>query len=521
MRNKTGSFGASLLWGLYFAVSAGILALVLLRGLFDYTNKLFLPVPDCLLLLAALAAVLAGTALLRRFRTPLRARFGGVSPALFFFFFFLLQVYICYNCYFETGWDATVVTTYAERLASREFLDVIYFQRYENNILVTVLFSLFIRLSRYIGILDVELNPYMAIITGQCALSCLTGWLIWHCAFRLWKRRSAAWATSLLYCVLAGLSPWMMIPYTDATSLIVPMLVLYLYLSMENRRRLPLKWAAMGALAYWGYRLKPQCAICVIAVLLLKALEMLREDGVLRHWRTLVWSVLSSTAVFCLSAVFFSQVLLPAVHVVPDKNLAYVPAHFIMMGLSDESDGAYNDEDASFTSNIQDGDEKTREDLARAAQRIRDYGPVGLLAHTAKKTLVNFADGTFAWSCEGNFYANILDPKNRFVSPLLRSLCYQDGQYHSLLACFEQALWLFVLAAPLGLLTDKKARENRALRLLALSILGLILFETLFEARARYLFLYTPYFTLLAAAGWKSLLPRLQMLREKRRRGSI
>lgn len=518
MRKKAGSFGSQLFWGLYFTTAAVILALVLLRDSFTYWFNRVLPLPDWLLLLAALAAILAGTAVIRRFREPLGKRFSGISPAWFFFFFFLAQVYICYNCYFESGWDVMLVVNYARQLADGFLLNLEqYFQKYENNILITVLFSLFIRLSRYVGILDVEQSLYMAIITAQCALSSLTGWLVYRCSLRLWKRRAAAWAVALFYCGLVGLSPWMMIPYSDAMGLVVPTLVLSLYLSMEDRRRLPLKWAALAALGYWGYRIKPQCAICAIAVLALEVWKLLREAPRLRlpELRRRGLSVLSAAAAFCLSALLFSQALLPAAGVIPDKNKAFGPAHFFMMGLNDETDGTYNANDVAFSSSFKSGDERTREDMKVALRRIADYGPGGLLRHLAEKTLVNFGDGTFAWSFEGNFYLKLTEPKNRFISPLLRAVYYRDGPYFSLFTCFEQALWLFVLAAPLGLLADREAREDRALRMLALSVLGLTLFETLFEARARYLYIYAPYFILLAAAGWKSLLARLRTLRRK------
>ncbi len=523
MEKKLPFFFYSLIWTLYFAAALAILVLVLLRGLFDYSRKVYLPVPDLLLLLAALAAVLAGTAAIRRFRAPLGKRFAGLSPALFFFFFFLAQVYICYNCYFETGWDVKTVLSTAVSLADDFPMDsegfplffIQYFQRYQTNILTTGLFSLFIRLSRYVGILDVEQSPYMAILTVQCALSSLTGWLVYRCALRLWKRPSAAWAVSLLFCGLVGLSPWMMIPYTDAMGLALPMLVLTLYVSMEDRRQLPLKWALMGLLAYWGFRLKPQSVICVIAVVLLEAAELLKEKALLPALRRRAGSLLAFAAVLCLSALAFNLLLLPAMGFAPEKESAFGAAHYFMMGLNDETDGAYNEADESFSAGFESRGERSRGDLAEAARRIGDYGPAGLLAHTAKKTLVNFADGTFAWGMEGSFFSQLTELKNRFVSPLLRAVYYQDGAYFSLFACFEQALWLFVLAAPLGLLADREARKDRTLRLLALSVLGLTLFETLFEARARYLYIYTPYFILLAAAGWRSLLTRLPALRRK------
>ena len=120
---------------------------------------------------------------------------------------------------------------------------------------------------------------------------------------------------------------------------------------------------------------------------------------------------------------------------------------------------------------------------------------MGLLRHTARKSLVIFNDGTFAWGVEGSFYAKIFAEKNSYMSPLLRDLFYSTGHAHKKLATMEQALWLFTLLMS-GLCFILK--KDKFLTTIATSLVGIIMFNFLFEARARYVMIYVPIFIFLA-----------------------
>ncbi len=514
MRSKIGEFLQSLFFRLYLVTAAAVFALVLLlrdRVDFHYKSSQLAPTWS-LFLLALLAAVLISL-LIRVLRNRLKA---PVHPALFFLLLFFVQVYICYNCYSRSTWDVEQVIYYSRILADgfREEWYTFYFQKYMNNTFLAWFFSLVIRIDRYIGVLDVEPDSYMALLTVQCLLSSLAGYLIYRTALRLWNDSCAAWGAALLFVLLAGLSPWLMVPYSDSMGILIPILVLWLYSSVRNSRHPALKWAAIGAAAYWGYRIKPQCMICVIAIVLIEGAELLRSRkeqlALFRRFR----SAAAFLAAVCVSALVFSQVILPYMHIERNRNFEFGPTHFFMMGLSDESDGGYHWDDVEFSGGIWDADERAKAELQVAAQRIRDYGPLGLLRHIGRKTLVNFGDGSFAWQVEGLSAADS-EPKNRFISPLLRNYFYKEGEYVELFLTWAQTVWLFTLFAPLGLFCLKRRDLDKETLALMLSVFGLTLFETLFEARARYLFTYTPYFVLLAAAGWRCGRQKLRTLRQK------
>lgn len=126
-----------------------------------------------------------------------------------------------------------------------------------------------------------------------------------------------------------------------------------------------------------------------------------------------------------------------------------------------------------------------------------------------RKALTNYNDGTFCWGGEGGFYVESLADQNLPWAPAAQKLyggtltkeATGEGTVYALFYRAEWVLWMSILlCGALGaLLGLKKPRTQAAAAML--SVLGLTLFEQLFEARARYLYSYTPVYILLAAVG--------------------
>ena len=130
---------------------------------------------------------------------------------------------------------------------------------------------------------------------------------------------------------------------------------------------------------------------------------------------------------------------------------------------------------------------------------MKDMGIAGYLRFLAKKMLTVYNDGTYAWGGEGNFFMVVFQQPDNHI----RNIYYADHKYYDIYVTVMQSIWVFVLgaAAVSGL-----GKENRQeIIVLMLSIVGLTLFEVLFEARARYLYTYAPVFCILAAIGIERL----------------
>ena len=71
-------------------------------------------------------------------------------------------------------------------------------------------------------------------------------------------------------------------------------------------------------------------------------------------------------------------------------------------------------------------------------------------------------------------------------------------------------IWLTILFA--GIFSVFQKENRRWTSVIMLAVIGLTVFELLFEARARYLYTYTPLYILLAVAGIQKIMRRKQMI---------
>lgn len=197
-----------------------------------------------------------------------------------------------------------------------------------------------------------------------------------------------------------------------------------------------------------------------------------------------------------------------------------------MMGLNNSTDGVIAGEDVLISASYPTPVERAQYNFAESARRVKEMGFVGLGRHLLRKTLVNYADGTFAWGREGEFYLDV-HPAETTVGRLLQRLYYNRGEMkgdlHPIFATFEQSLWLLLLMFCLIALVASDCCKQADVQIIVLTLIGLTLFETLFEARARYLYAYAPYYVVLAVLGMRSIWLKLSpvQITENHRSGRL
>ena len=167
------------------------------------------------------------------------------------------------------------------------------------------------------------------------------------------------------------------------------------------------------------------------------------------------------------------------------------------MGQNNESYGQYNKDD------VEESDTKgKRNDIEKTINRIKERKILGQFKFIKIKTLLNYNDGTFAWGREGDvFYYKIL-AKDSKISSLFKNYFYKDYKYNYIFKIITQLLWILVLMLTMFAgIKDKKDKNS----ILYLSIIGITLFLTIFECRARYLYCYSPIFITLSMIGLNNL----------------
>ena len=241
---------------------------------------------------------------------------------------FSAQLYISYNIYFETGWDAGLLTENARNLMHKHSVDIRYFSNYPNNLLY-FFFELFVfKLNKYFSIFS-DTQQVLCVITVNCALNTLSCLLVYKTAARL-TRKLYAFFGFFLAVLSFGLSPWNVICYTDALGLIFPILTLYVFIRPAKYKWL--SYVLSAIIGTLGYFIKPQCFILLIAVFLIEGIYALSEKHLLKP---LLLSLLTVAITF-FAVKAGTDFLCSHYHIQLDNEQSFGIAHFWMMGLNPE-----------------------------------------------------------------------------------------------------------------------------------------------------------------------------------------
>lgn len=414
--------------------------------------------------------------------------------ALCYLCVFLLQLFISSNIYFKSGWDAFQVRSAAENIVYNGAigLDNVYFDRYPNNIMLVYTLVLFYK----IGNVLYSSNPYMVVVVIVNFIVCLSVFLSTLCIYRITKNRSVTIIGMIIGIVLTALSPWIIVPYSDAIGMIFPVSAIFGYVFIKNKYW---KYATTTFFSLLGYFYKPTSSIIFIALILLSTASLIN---------LLIKKTLSvKHSILCIMAVLIAATgVFVAQKAVTDLNKTEIAeqdrvtmTHYLMMGLNAEYEGVYSYDDVLYSWSFPDVSSRQAANIEVAKDRIREMGPSGLIKLLVKKNLNNYNDGSFAWSREGSFYYEVPESKGK-TADLLRSIYYAEGENHTIFLFIEQVIWLMILIS-ISFCVFIKRKNNDVVNLIALSLLGLSIFLLIFECRSRYLFVYSPLFVVLASVG--------------------
>lgn len=421
---------------------------------------------------------------------------------------FAFQEYACYGSFFYTGWDAgTIYETVRYELTSE--YDKIwsdYYSQFPNNILLTWIFTAFFKLTKAI----LGSTHIFLLVTLLNILDVLSLYLLYQIVYEYSKNYSLALCAFLMCALLIGISPWFIIPYSDTVGLIAPLLLLrILQLIKKNgggTGRSSILLILLGSISTFGYLIKPQIFITSIAIFVYWIADYFKLKKTIRLNKII--SKLGIALMGVAIAISINNLaIVPSLQIQLNNNRKIGAPHMLMMGLNNESDGGFSFEDYDFSLSFPDIRSRNKNDMIRAKQRLSQYGFKNIFIHLARKQLVNYGDGTFGWMGEGGFIKEEPAWANNRSSRFLRSSIRYDGNKYWLFLSAKQILWLMTLVGIIGIVLTKK--EFDTVNIVVISILGLTAFELLFEARARYLFIYAPFYVLLSCQGYYNILQKI------------
>lgn len=430
---------------------------------------------------------------------------------------FFLQAYIFWNIYFLSDWDVGVISfTGLELIKGNEYTSP-YYSNYPNNLSILWILTGLLRLNELLGC---SAEPFYFVILVQCALSCLAGFLLFAVVKDL-TNLTCGYFSWGIYVLHIALSPWLAIPYTDAMGLITPIAMLWMYQLTQKQKSNWWLWIAIGGIGFFGYKVKPQCVIVLIAIVITEGLKLIHSSrgSCLRIMKNLALMLTAG----CLALSLCNNVLFASIDVPVDSEKEIGATHFIMMGLNTESGGVYSSEDVQFSQSFATKQERTAGNIAVIKERLREMGLLGLMEHIVKKTLVNFGDGTYAWGVEGIFYKTLFEERNTAASPFLRSIYYSYEGNFLYFATVENGIWVTMLFCSIGCVfyfQNKKRTSLCVESVVILTLIGAAAFQTIFEARNRYFFVNAPLFIIAAVIGWCGFCEKAKAIICKARSGN-
>ena len=421
---------------------------------------------------------------------------------------FCVQAFLWFHAYFIAGWDLVSILKSAYAIAGGdELIDNYYLSLYPNNAMLTLIFGWIMRAFRMLtGGARLDRCVFVLILL-QCALNAAACYLTARVAQVGLRSDLAGLAAFIGYAAFTGISPWMIVPYSDSMALIVPVGILRLYqLSAQGKRRRWV-WPCIGLLTFVGWSLKPQAVIVTIAVLLLFGARCVSEQRLPGYLAEAVCVV----AIAAVGIGPVSDAILDASPIELREGKSIGALHYVMMGLNPESNGVYRDEDMILSASAPDPASRRAAQWARLCERVSAMDAGDWANHLAKKALSNFADAPVIWSVGGVTCWQTIADKDGVISPFLKGLLgVENGTMFSPLYTYFECVWLALLMLALaGCVASRRllraGREEDWRFAAMLAVFGFMLFQMIFEAGNRYFMIYTPFVVLLATAGLQAI----------------
>ena len=415
---------------------------------------------------------------------------------------FLFQLVFASITYTEIGWDCGSVV-----YASSTTPDQFYFVVYPNNIMLAFLYKVANKLAGLVGIHNI-----WAVSIGVNILFTDIGIVFGALICKKLFSNRTYYLCVLLMVAVIGLSPYILVPYSDTMTLPFTTGIIWLILLFRKQEALWKKVVLaflLGGATLTGYYIKPTVVIIWVAYAiwwLLRKKGPVTKTGIIRLACTLGAFLVAVGIVQGVQWIAKDKVL----GSYNREDLIYqneIPmSHFLMMGLYDDLErglyGAFYGGDVSNTQAVVGKKEKTQYHMEVIKERLSEFGFKGFIKHLYHKYTWVTTDGTFFYGGEGGFHNNFSKTETGIRGALQNFTYCETPFYQQYYGQYLHGLWAVVLlgCSLFALFSIRKKQMDLAF-VLQMSIFGIFLFLMLFEARSRYLFLYLPFFIILASQG--------------------
>ena len=479
MKAKAASFLSKIVYALLAVCLTWAVAAVFVNNFYSYS-----PIILALLSSAAFLMIVSAWLFIRKNETFFTKHIRLFTLG-FFLFMGAIQIAMIFPLRYKPVFDVDALFGgAAEWTTTGDFTSYhVYFGMFHNNWGGLLLLRLVFGLAKLLGIS----NFYLVASIFNSALSLSTMYLTGSVCQKLIGVRGRVMAYFLFTISL----PFYFIApafYTDALTMVFPILILRLYLAareQKNTAKRLLAFALMGIAAGVGYGIKATVIIMLIAVVI---------DAVL-FWDFKKYAPLIPISV--IAVLLCSLAVQGAIYRHLDRSEAErfeIPIlHWVMMGTA--GNGFYNGDEYEFTKSFADPAERETAVKERLQERLKSYGVRDYAGLFTVKLDIDFGDGTYGLSdCLGGK----LKKSNALHEFLLNNGAHRDAYKHICTGVLVALYVLLIASCVLDVI-----RTGPTLKMLAprLALFGLLLFLLFWEARWQYFSNYVPVIMVSAVIG--------------------
>lgn len=407
---------------------------------------------------------------------------------------FCVQIVMEIYGYFTPTWDAGHLSRTVEHFFKYQVIDDMeYMTRYPNNTMLTFILIL-LRSIPFLGKSNFILLFFNSLLVNISAIfTSLTIKNITH-------NNRLAISSYIFLIPLVVLSPWILVVYSDTFALIFPILILFIY--TKNKKDY-YDYFFICFLSLFGYYIKPTIIIILLAIVIVELISNFKKIISFRKWdfKIVFRNVLASLLGFLVVISISSSARVYVGYYKVQDVYEFKLIHFIAMGLNEETQGIFNGNDVADS--IKYGMDQN---VDKIKKRLSERTLKEHINFFSKKTLVNYNDGSFAWGEEGAFFLN-LKKSNNPIKKVINDVFTPEGKFYKVYLLIAQWFWLTLLFFIPSCVKKNNSKDEFVVML---AIIGISIFLTLFEARARYLYCYSPIFIVAFALGITNVLNRLE-----------
>ena len=421
-----------------------------------------------------------------------------------------------------------------------------YYSRYANNLFLTYIFLNVYKIGEVIGIQ----NGYFLLLFIQSIIFSVGGFLIYKIADMYFKEKYKIYSicTWIIYMLIVGLSPHIVLTYSDGIGMFLSLILTYIIFKLEKEKDIKKdknkindgkgknKLLPNGSisriilillftnLSILGYYIKPQIIIISIAYVIIKILNIpyltylviknknedcknnrrVRKERIKKE---IIYYIIVSILIIITGCIIYTHIRKAnnSMGINVDKEKRFNITHYAMLGWNPESKGVFTIKDENFSGKYEKLKDREKANLEELKRRITEMGLGGVINQIARKILTNYNDGTFSGVATFVYIRKEynIEGINKELSEFLKNIYYENGKYNMIYTQIMQCLWIGILIFNMFSYNDGKSTK---ISIVILSIIGLFIFEILFEARSRYIFIYVPLYIFLGVIGLKNVL---------------